>query len=80
MAPFDMNFSTAVVLLILAVLVVLAVRRMVGRGLCDSGGSCEGCHGGSAGGDCGSGSHGGCPSCSAVDKMVADLESAAKGK
>lgn len=80
MAPFDMNFSTAVVLLILAVLVVLAVRRMVGRGLCDSGGSCEGCHGGSAGGGCGSGSHGGCPSCSAVDKMVADMESAAKGK
>ena len=88
MAPFDMNFSTAVVLLILAVLVVLAVRRMVGRGLCDSGGSCEGCHGGSAGGGCGSGSHGGCgsgshggcPSCSAVEKMVADLEGAAKGK
>ena len=41
MAPLDMNFSTAVVLLILAVLVVLAVRRMIGRGLCDSGGSCE---------------------------------------
>ena len=36
MAPLDMNFSTAVVLLILAVLVVLAVRRMIGRALCDS--------------------------------------------
>ena len=72
MAPLDMNFSTAVVLLILAVLVVLAVRRMIGRGLCDSGGSCDGCH---------DGAHdGGCPTCSAVDKMVADMERAAKGK
>ena len=75
MAPLDMNFSTAVVLLILAVLVVLAVRRMIGRGLCD------GCHGGSSGGGCHDGAHeGGCPTCSAVDKMVADMERAAKGK
>ena len=81
MAPLDMNFSTAVVLLILAVLVALAVRRMIGRGLCDSGGSCYCCHGGSPEGGCSGGSHaGGCPTCSAVDKMVADMESAAKGK
>lgn len=81
MAPLDMNFSTAVVLLILVVLVVLAVRRMIGRGLCDSGGSCDGCHGGSSGGGCHDGAHeGGCPTCSAVDKMVADMERAAKGK
>lgn len=83
MAPLDMNFSTAIVLLILAVLVVLAVRRMIGRGLCDSGGSCGSCHGGSSGGGChgGAGNHdGGCPTCSAVDKMVADMENAAKGR
>lgn len=78
MAPLDLNFSTVVVLLILAVLVVLAVRRMVGRGLCDSGGSCDGCHGGSAKGSCHDGAHGGgCPTCSAVDKMVADMEKSA---
>ena len=81
MAPLDMNFSTAVVLLILAVLVVLAVRRMIGRGLCDSRGSCDGCHGGSSGGSChDSAPDGGCSACSAVDKMVADMDRAAKGK
>lgn len=72
MAPLDLNVSTVVVLLILTVLVFLAVRRIVGRGLCDSGGSCDSCsscpsHGGS----------GGCPSCAAAEKLIADVERAA---
>lgn len=72
MAPLTINFSTAVVLLVVAALVFLAVRRMVRRGLCDSGGSCHGC---SAGKD--AGSRGGCASCAAADRMVADMERAA---
>lgn len=67
MAPLDINLSTVVVLLILGVLAFLAVRRIVRRGLCDSGGSCDSC-----------GRSGGCSSCSAVDKMLADMERAAK--
>lgn len=67
MAPLDINASTIVVLLILGVLAFLAVRRIVRRGLCDSGGSCDSC-----------GRSGGCSSCGAVDKMLADMERAAK--
>ena len=72
MASFDMNISSAIVLLLIAVLAFLAVRRMVRRGLCDSGGPCDGCSCDSA--------KGGCSACSAVDKMVVDMECAAKGK
>lgn len=72
MASLDMNFSSAVVLVIIAALAVLAVRRIVRRGMCDSGGSCDSC---ASGGGCSS-----CSSCSAVDKMVADMEHAARKK
>lgn len=67
MAPLDLNVSTITVLLILGVLAFLAVRHIVRRGLCDSGGSCDSC-----------GNAGGCSSCSAADKMLADMERAAK--
>ncbi|HIT45428.1 MAG TPA: hypothetical protein IAC28_04965 [Candidatus Aphodovivens excrementavium] len=66
MAPLDLNFSSLVVLLAVVALAFLAVRRIVRRGLCDSGGTCDSC-----------GKAGGCSSCSAVDKMVADMERAA---
>ena len=64
METISINFSTAVVALIVAFLAFLAVRRIVRRGLCDSGGTCDKCANGS----------GGCSSCSAVDKMVADMQ------
>ena len=66
MAPLDLNFSSLVVLLAVAALAFLAVRRIVRRGLCDSGGTCDSCE-----------KAGGCSSGSAVDKMVADMERAA---
>ena len=67
MQELSLNFPTVVILLVILALAVLAIRRMTRRGLCDCGDHC---------GDAGcSGCHGGC-SCSAADKMVADLDAA----
>lgn len=65
MQPLELNVSTVVVLVVIASLVVLALRRMLRRGLCDCDDRC---------GD------GGCSKCGAADKMVKDMEKAAKGK
>lgn len=59
--------GTVVVVAVIVAWAVWAIRRMTHRGLCDCGDHC---------GDAGcSGCHGGC-SCSAADKMVADLDAA----
>lgn len=66
MLPMEWNVSTVVVALIVAALAVLAVRRLLSRGMCDCNDHC----------DCSS--SGGCSGCAAADKMVADMERAAK--
>ena len=66
MQPMMWNFSTIVISLAIIALAVLAVRRMAKRGLCD-------CHDG----ECSSGE---CAGCGAVDKMVADMERAARAQ
>lgn len=64
MLPLELTPATVVVLFGLFALVVLAVRRLTRRGMCD-------CHD-----HCGDAA-GGCASCGAVDKMLADMERAA---
>ena len=61
--------STIVVALVIAVLAVLAVRRIATRGLCDCHDHCG--DGDSSRGGCGS-CHG-CSGCGAVECMVADM-------
>jgi hypothetical protein len=53
MQDLALNVPTVIILLVIAALAVLAVRRMVRKGLCDCGGkdedgSCDCCHGCSA--------------------------------
>lgn len=74
MQDLALNFPTVALLLAIAVLAVLAVRRMVRKGLCDCGDHCgegEGCAG-CAG--CSSATE--CPSCEAAAKMVAAADKA----
>lgn len=60
MAPLEMTPATVVVVLVIVLGVVLAIRRMAKRGLCD----CKGC-----GDECS------CKgSCSAADRMVAEMK------
>ncbi|WP_139652030.1 FeoB-associated Cys-rich membrane protein [Raoultibacter phocaeensis] len=66
MQPLMLNAPTIIISLMIVALAVLAVRRMMKRGLCD-------CHDG----ECPSG---GCSGCGAVDKMVADMERAANAQ
>ncbi|NGM16465.1 hypothetical protein [Xiamenia xianingshaonis] len=72
MIPFDVTPGTVVVLLVLAVLVVLAVRRLTSNGLCDchkgDGRTAGGAPGGCAG-CAGCAASGGCSACS----VAADL-------
>lgn len=74
----DLTFtpSTAIILLVVAALVVLAVRRMVRKGLCDchGDGGCSGCSGCSHGAASkasadGAGTAGPSCSCAAVREM-----------
>lgn len=66
--PFDVNPATLLVLASLIALAVLAVRRLMARGMCDCGDHC-----GSECGGC-SGSCGGCAgSCGPAEHMVANL-------
>ncbi len=67
MQELSLNFPTVVILVAIAALAVLAIRRMTYRGLCDCGDHCEsGCHG--------------CEGCSAAESMAAAMDEAAKGK
>ncbi len=67
MQELSLNFPTVVILVVIAALAVLAIRRMTYRGLCDCGDHCEsGCPG--------------CEGCSAAESMAAAMEEAAKGK
>lgn len=66
----DMTPATVVVGLVVAALAVLAVRRLMKRGICDCH---DHCGDKPAGGGCA-----GCSGCGAVDAMVADMERAAK--
>ena len=78
MLPIDFNIPTIVLLALIVAWAVWAVRRIVGRGLCDCGDHC----GDSGCGSCSScasrGKNGACASCSVADKMVADLKAAPK--
>lgn len=65
MLPLEITPATLVVGLAVAVLALLAVRRLVRRGTCDSGGHC----GGVAEGGCS-----GCSGCAAADRMLADMK------
>ena len=64
--------STIVVALVIAVLAVLAVRRIAMRGLCDCHDHC----GDSDSPRSGCGSCQGCSGCGAVECMVADMDKA----
>lgn len=65
--PIEINAPTLVVLALISAWAVWAVRRIVGRGLCDCNDHC---------GDAACG-HGGCSGCSTAEKMVADMGKAA---
>ncbi len=78
MIPFDVTPGTVVVLLVLAVLVFLAVRRLAGNGLCDchkdngrkgDGRTASGVRGGCAG-CAGCAASGGCCACSAAADLA----------
>ncbi len=65
----DLNLTPATVIILLVILacVVLAVRRLVRRGLCDCNDHCEAkkhCHG--------------ADSCSVANKMIKDMEKSLK--
>mgnify|MGYP006911745524 FL=1 len=67
MQELGLNLPTVIILVVIAALAVLAIRRMTHRGLCDCGDHCEsGCYG--------------CEGCSAAESMAAAMEEAAKGK
>lgn len=74
MLPFDINLPTIVLLALIVAWAVWAVRRIMGRGLCDCGDHCGdgGCS------SCSSCSSGSCAGCSAADKMVADMGAASR--
>ena len=75
MAALVFTPGTVFVLAVLAVLSVLAVRRIRSRGLCDSGPAPRGALAG--GGTCSSGCAS-CAGCGSVDRMLADMDRAAR--
>ena len=64
MQELGLNLPTVIILVVIAALAVLAIRRMTRRGLCDCGDHCEG----------------GCSGCAAAESRAAAMEKAAKGK
>ncbi|MEC4176732.1 hypothetical protein VJ918_07530 [Adlercreutzia sp. R21] len=88
MQDIALNAPTVVILLVIAALAVLAVRRMTRRGLCDCGdhcgdeGGCAGCpHCGSATGTAGQAASGEMPPCcQAVQRMAETAAHAAQAK
>ncbi len=70
-----MSASTIILLAVILGCAVLAVRRLMTRGMCDCHDHCEGgCQGCSK--RCSSGSSHGCDTCEAVRKMTATLHKA----
>lgn len=63
MLEMQISPATIVIGLVIIGLAILAVRRLVKKGTCD----CKECAGGEA-----------CSGCNSVDKMIADMEKAAK--
>ena len=63
-----------VLLAIVAAWTVWAVRRLIGRGMCDCHDKCSGCSGKPAQGVQGTQDDSGCACCSAADDMVARME------
>lgn len=76
MQDLALNFPTIVLLLVIAALAVLVVRRMVRKGLCDCGDHCG--DGGGCAGCAGCSSAAECPSCEAAAKMVAAADKVAR--
>ena len=72
--PLEISPATVIIGLVIAVLAVLAVRRLVRRGTCD----CHDHGGGPAKGGCAAGGCAGCTGCGVADALVADIERAAK--
>lgn len=66
MLEMQISPATIIIAAVILALVVLAVRRLFRKGTCD----CKECSH--------SESTGGCQGCSAVDKMLADMDRAAK--
>lgn len=67
MQEIGLNFPTIAILVSIAALAVLSIRRMSCRGLCDCGDHCDdGCRG--------------CTGCAAAESMNAAMEGAARGK
>lgn len=65
MQELILNGPTIVILIAIAALAVLSVRRMARRGLCDCGDRCEGsCHG--------------CDGCAAAESMAAAIGEAVR--
>lgn len=75
MAALVFTPGTIFVLAVLAVLSALAVRRIRTRGLCDSGHAPKGAF--AEGGACSSGCAS-CAGCGSVDRMLADMDRAAR--
>lgn len=78
MQELTLNLPTVAVLLVIAALAFLALRRMMRRGLCDCGdhdaehGGCAGCAGcGGCSGSSPAPAPGACPACATADKMEA---------
>lgn len=67
MTPMELTPATIVLGLIMVALIVMAVRRLVRRGTCDCHDHCDA-----------SKDAGGCASCGAADRLVADMERATK--
>ena len=64
MMAIEINAATIIVGIIVIALVLLAIRRLRTKGLCD----CKDCPQQSSG----------CKGCSSVDKMLADMEQSSK--
>lgn len=69
MMPLEITPATIVVGLVVIALALVAVRRIVTKGSCD----CHDSGAGKASGGCA-----GCAGCGAADRMLADMENAAK--
>lgn len=65
MLEIQLTPATIIFLLIIVGLIVIAIKRLTRKGLCD----CK---------DCAGEKTGACQSCSAIDKMLVDMEKAAK--
>lgn len=63
--------ATIIIVLLVIAWAVWAIRRLIRRGMCDCGDKCDGCSAKSGKAD----APASCPHCSAVNDMVAHMES-----